>query len=463
MTDGLGARATPALTTPVADDRPPDPTWALRPILLLAAYALAIVVAVLRRPDFVLNAQFWAEDGPVWFAQAHALGGLGALPLPYAGYYHLFPRLAGALGAAAGVRYAPLTMNALSVLAYAVPVPLALMLARSRRQGWFLLFCAALYLFLPYSRETHFSATTAIWPLALSLFLLAMHPDDRRQAAGRDWLRLVGLAFCGLSGPFAVFLLPAIALRTVWPGGDAPAPRPWPSWSSWPARPSWPSWPSWLSVAVLGACAAAQLTLLASGMRNASALGGVPAEVLMRIVGRQIVAGGLLGEDAVHVLSEGDNDLVYALLALLYAFVVVRGAVLGDGRLRAFLLYAHLILAAGILFAPASEGGDILVELLSPQNGQRYWLLSTLGFLVSAAWIVASSRVAYERIALAALLPAFLIGSARDFAIPPLADLRYGAYADWYCALPLGEPIEVPVNPEGWQVDLVRKPDRSCP
>src|SRR3954469_13020568 len=45
-----------------------------------------------RRPDMVLNPQFWAEDGPVFFAQAR-IHGIAALVEPYAGYFHTVLRL----------------------------------------------------------------------------------------------------------------------------------------------------------------------------------------------------------------------------------------------------------------------------------------------------------------------------------------------------------------------------------
>lgn len=119
----------------------------------LLSYFLAILIAILRRPDFVTNPQFWAEDGRVWFQQAYNEGVLHALLQPYAGYYHLLPRVSGALAVQFGIGHAPAVLNWLSVLAYAAPVPLLLSMSRGPRNFKFLAACIAFYLLLPYSWE----------------------------------------------------------------------------------------------------------------------------------------------------------------------------------------------------------------------------------------------------------------------------------------------------------------------
>jgi hypothetical protein len=43
-------------------------------------------IVIMRRPDAVLSPQFWAEDGKIWFANAHNLGALHSLVLPQNGY-----------------------------------------------------------------------------------------------------------------------------------------------------------------------------------------------------------------------------------------------------------------------------------------------------------------------------------------------------------------------------------------
>src|ERR1700756_5268824 len=49
-----------------------------------------------RRPDAILNSQFWAEDGPRWYADAYQFGWRCLLiPDELGGYFHSASRLAG--------------------------------------------------------------------------------------------------------------------------------------------------------------------------------------------------------------------------------------------------------------------------------------------------------------------------------------------------------------------------------
>jgi hypothetical protein len=67
---------------------------------LVAVGAIAVVIA--RRPDAVTNAQFWAEDGTIWFATAYDHGGFASLFVPYNGYLQTFSRLVAALSPPSG-------------------------------------------------------------------------------------------------------------------------------------------------------------------------------------------------------------------------------------------------------------------------------------------------------------------------------------------------------------------------
>jgi hypothetical protein len=65
----------------------------------------------LRRPDALLNAQPWAEDGSLFLQQAmeHSFN---SLFIPYAGYLHIIPRLVTLISLQFGFMNAPLIMNA---------------------------------------------------------------------------------------------------------------------------------------------------------------------------------------------------------------------------------------------------------------------------------------------------------------------------------------------------------------
>src|SRR5437588_5046860 len=96
--------------------RQPSP----KPVMLLpdrigaTAHLLVFVAAFLllasRRPDAVLHAQFWAEDGTVFYANAYNAGWRSLL-MAYGGYLNLVSQIVGLLALLVPLRLAPLLMN----------------------------------------------------------------------------------------------------------------------------------------------------------------------------------------------------------------------------------------------------------------------------------------------------------------------------------------------------------------
>jgi hypothetical protein len=77
----------------------------------LTLFGLIFLLLILRRPDAIVNPQFSAEDGPVFFFGEITYTPLGALLVPYAGYLHAVPRLVAAFAALFPARSAPLIFN----------------------------------------------------------------------------------------------------------------------------------------------------------------------------------------------------------------------------------------------------------------------------------------------------------------------------------------------------------------
>jgi hypothetical protein len=240
--------------------------------VLLFLFACAVLVT--RRPDAVFRAQFYAEDGRVWFADAYNLGWWNALFRAQDGYFQTFPRLAAALALLAPLSLAPLVLNLAAAAVEALPVSLLL---SSRASAWGSMRIRALlavaYLALPNSREMMLVETSSQWLLALCVFLLlTMSPPTC--AAGRVFDFLI-LALCGLTGPFCFFLLP-IAAFIAWRRGGR--------WR-------------WTEVGSLTAFSLVQawgLLVVDSSGRSQRLLGASPA-LFTRILAGQIYFGALLG------------------------------------------------------------------------------------------------------------------------------------------------------------------------
>lgn len=179
-----------------------------------AIFLLACAVIVWRRPDLVFHAQFYAEDGHTWYADAYNLGWWPALFRTWTGYFLLLPRLGAALALLAPLCRVPLLLNLMAIASQALPVNLLL---ASRSSPWgslrFRLLLAGMYLALPNCDEVTRSITAAHWQIAMCAFLLLVGLIPRSMA-GRVFDICITL-LCGLSGPFCIILLP-ISIFLAW-------------------------------------------------------------------------------------------------------------------------------------------------------------------------------------------------------------------------------------------------------
>ena len=74
-----------------------------------------IFVLIIRKPSALLNPQFWAEDGTVFFVDAFS-SGFSSLSITYADYFHTFPRLIAYLGGIFPITSVPFIYNICSLL-----------------------------------------------------------------------------------------------------------------------------------------------------------------------------------------------------------------------------------------------------------------------------------------------------------------------------------------------------------
>ncbi len=87
-----------------------DFKWSYAILILLLT-----VIIFFRRPDALLNAQPWAEDGAIFLQQA-IYSSIGSIFIPYAGYYHTIPRVVALIAVQFGLANAPLIMNICALL-----------------------------------------------------------------------------------------------------------------------------------------------------------------------------------------------------------------------------------------------------------------------------------------------------------------------------------------------------------
>lgn len=416
------------------------------PRLYAAVFLFAAAVLFLRQPEAVLNAQFWAEDGAVWYRHAHELGALQPFLMTQDGYFSTYLRVVALLAQALPLAAAPLFMTAVAIAVQAAPAAFV-MSSRFKdvMPGLRTRFTiATLYLLLPNTAEIHGNATNAQWYLALlALMIVVARPASSRAGRAAD---AATLALAGLSGPYAIFLTPLAYLR--WRKEGIPQ--------------------RLRQLRILAVTGTVQL--LALFVLNAGSRFGYRPDAdlatLLSMLQKQIFAGGIIGmRGYAFVMAHAAMPLaILVTLSILGIAVFAVGAKRGPWQLRYLLAFAGMNFMTSLL-APnigRTAGAADYAErawptLLASSSGSRYWFLPILALLTTAFWLTAKKNPRAMRALGTAMLCVATVGIAADFRDATVPDLGFPRQAAAYAALRPGEVIVIPLNPPGWEMELTKK------
>lgn len=420
-----------------------DPQFQLNPWHHFVLFLLACAVVISRRPDGLFHAQFYAEDGHVWFANAYNMGWWRPLLHPQDGYFQTFPRLGAAMALLAPLAAAPLVMNLLAFAMQALPVNL-LLSARSARWGS-LRFRAALafvYLALPNCTDISLGITESQWLLALCAFLVLFMAPPRGWAGRLADLAL--LVLCGLTGPFCIFLFP-IAVA-----------------AAWKLRDNW----RWTPVCVLGACTALQgwsLLVFAPASRPHYALGASPA-MLARILGGNIFLGVLVGHNRLAMIPGIETLAPLICVTILGTAIAAACFLKSDLPMRSLLVLSAVIFAASLVSSDTRPPAGVSVWqiLAATSGGARYWFFPSLAFAWALLWCARGGGRGLKPAA-SGLLCLLILSVPLRWRRPVLPDMHFGELTARFSAAPAGTVMVIPENPEGWTVRLVRAQKPGTP
>jgi hypothetical protein len=397
------------------------------------AFATSALVLALKAPDSITRPQFWAEDGTLFFAQAHDEL-VPRLCAPYRGYFLLLPRLVASVAAPFSASHAPLiySLGALILGAAALAS-----LRQIRALGVpFPLLLGAVAL-TPSSVEVFGSLTNSQWLIQFGLLAIAARfwqGDETRHPR----LRIVAAALVGLTGVFCVFL--TIALAVCWG-------------LVWFARRGSDDH---------------ELSLLAARARKP------PPEVLVLVACAALQVGCFVGWPGVHDLPSGPIGPALRGVATSVQSHLFCSAILPSGLFLALLAGLVVLAARGLLDRPT--GLVILVMILiyvglqlgattlkfrgypdlleSFDNGDRYFVAVKAAIWWVVAIAVASVVPRAPRAAASLVTMALLCASAwatRHLQRPPLPDLEWPRYAK---SIDTGLDVTAPINPPPWTVHV---------
>jgi hypothetical protein len=398
----------------------------------ILVFGLILAAVFSRCPRFLTHAQFFAEDGTIWYAQAYNSGWLHSLLIPQAGYLQTLPRLGAGLALLVPLQYAPLVMAFIGALFQALP---ATILLSDRCRTWAPLstrvLFATVYVVLPNAREVHVVLTNSQWHLALCAVLLAFAAPPKGWA-GRFFdffLFLIG----GFSGPFCVVLVPLVVIH----------------W--WFRRRSW----SLVILALMSVGALTQVLVLAVGASRIQKELGANLETFLRMIGGDIVAGSMFGNHGFALKSPMVLIVPAALCCFAICIYCFRSANL---ELKLFILYCAAVLGAS-LRSPYVAGSKPLWEVLAGATASRYWFLPMLAFAWSAIWCARYAINRLSRIASTGILLLMIIGVVTDWRYPAPPDEHFPQSVRRVQDARPGTQLTIPIVPDGWQILLVKRND----
>ena len=435
MIPATGDSTAPRFFSTLPADSPPRRLSRLRsalarPPLWVTLLVCAAILAA-RRPAQVRNPQFWAEDGTVFYAQAHTLGAR-AFTRSFAGFLHTVSRIGNAISQWFDPAWAPTVSMAAAFL-------LTLYVAARTQSGRFPLRPHVAYalavVLVPDTFEILLFLVNADRIVAAGLLLVLISRDARR------WWQhahdVAAVSVLGLTGPYSVFFAPLFIWRAIQRRTRSSVA---------------------LAVLVL-VCASIQGRLIALHQTGRLDDGGVAAmgagEVvhakLLAVPGMRI-AGSLVAGARVPLDYPLPVEIVLGLGVLVaVALLAMRR---GPARMeRIWLALAFLLVLASALY----RCRFVLPDLCHAVYGARYFYLPQLIVL----WLLidlAVERRGWLSRGAAVLLLWMLVANVPRLREPGLQDFRWGDYAPKIRA---GEAVEIPINPGGVEPWIVRLPARK--
>ena len=407
------------------------------PRLLLALGACIIIFLIWQRcPTVISRAEFWAEDGWVWYPQCYAHG-WHCLFLDHSSYLQTISMLVALLSLLRPLTDAPKIFAFAALLLQAAP---AIFLLSSRMSAAIPLLAirlalALLLVAIPGMKEVYVNVTNSQWHLSLLAFLILC------AARAETWpariFDTLALVVCGLSGPFAPLLVPVALL--------------W--W--WLRHERWRLW----RLAVVLATAAVQISLIVAhhasrdvaGPGIGWSLGRLINIVVVNVLGVAAfgrttliddywsVGQGWLSNGSLPASLVGGSIMAAALTLAIIAFLR------GPWILRSFLIFA------GLEFGTSLVDGLTTVQplwvALEGWIGMRYYFHPIAAWLAVLVSLVCDRSLPLRGIGIALLALTVVFAIPADWRLPRHQATNFRTEAKAFAKAPTGTVMAFPEAP----------------
>ena len=387
----------------------------------------------------LLKPQFWAEDGTVFYQQAHEFGFLHSVLIPYSGYLHLFPRLIAGLSLFLPLSFVPLFFNLAALAVQCLPA-IYICTPRLENLGPFRvrLLLAFLCFGITGVHEVWGNLTNSQWQIALLSFLILIASPPQSRLG--NWFDRVALGIGALTGPYCVLLLPIAVIVAFYRRSSRTISQ----------------------LAILGVGALAQtIALLIVGRPHLGKLGASFPLFCKLVVIRGFVPDLPASMRVARLLHLPVDSWIFSCCVVVAALAVTAWIFRhGSLEMRCALLFTALMLAASLASPVVVVGGaEQWPTMMMPGVGERYWFIPRLMLVVAVLWIATQRVSKWARAAGAAMMLAILISSAIHWHLVRAPGMYWDPYLHVFNALPVGAQLKIPINPPPWTLLLTKKPN----
>jgi hypothetical protein len=378
------------------------------------AFALSLLILVLRYPTALFAAEPVWEDGRVFYLGG--FDGLSSLAQPAQGYLLLANRMVAVAAAAITPAFAPLLMNAVAIL---VTAGVAAFIASDRLRTAvpdprLRLALAIGFVLMPAAQNLSWHLLFLQWSLAF--FLLARFFADEAGPRWR-WLDRVAVGVVGLTGPFSILFAPLYLWQRRRLGAV-----------------------TWIVVG----CAVVQLAFVATESHSGPVAPTVTEA--LAILATRLLVTPLLGYQVMWLLSVASIPWLAgaAFVVVILALLVIAGSAIPRMTLVVLVYAAVVVAVAGV-----ARVADSTSSLLAGWGGSRYFLFAGAAMMAIVIVSLATGGRLPRRagMALAVLLVVGVVWDFRMQAPPTLG------WAQNSVCIGGADPCLVPVFPGGdWDI-----------
>ncbi len=388
------------------------------------------MILFIRKPDALLNPQFWAEDGNIFFLQQYQHGAT-ALFQSYAGYLHIVPRMiAFYTDLFFPYSLAPHVYNYSSF--FITILVIAGIFSPRIQLDYKPLFTLSFVLVPHFSGEIFINITNLQWILLIALIFLLIK-DTPNQKYGNIYLQTIldcaTIILCGLTGPFLIFLLPLFILKAL--------------------RKSF-LYRSIILPIILLIVSIQIMTLIYSPFyaRLPMAL-EFTISPYIDILGQKVFGVLFLGISVMYTLTHYGHDIFLMLLSIAY-FIVIFSLFIYSFKTKKYIIIVFLAIHFIILFATFYKFQGAPSILIHYGAGPRYFYIPYLMIIWSLLLLLSQSSLK-NKLPMWIGLACIAFSSATSlFQTKPFIDYN------WYQHSQLigKQDIIIPINPLGWVIRL---------